>query len=58
MLNLPVQRCMPASVDVRRRWVDVRDAFPGVEGSILIDRLLDTVVTRARHAARMAEAPA
>ena len=48
-----VQRCVPACVDVRRLWVDVRETFSGVEESILIDRLLDTVVTRARHAARM-----
>jgi len=38
-----------------RLWVDVRDAFPGIEGSILIDRLLDTVVSRMKHAERTAE---
>ena len=35
--------------------MDVRETFPGMEESILIDRLLDTVVTRTRHAERMAE---
>ena len=49
-----VQRCVPVSVDVGRLWVDVREAFPGLEESILIDRLLDTVVTRIRHAEKMA----
>jgi hypothetical protein len=53
-----VQRCVPVSVDVRGLWVDVRDAFPGVEESILIDRVLGTVVARTRHAERMAEAAA
>jgi len=48
-----VQRCVPVSVDVGRLWVDVRETFPGMEEGILIDRLLDTVVTRARHAERM-----
>ena len=36
--------------DDTRFWVDVLDAFPGIEGSILIDRLLGAVVARARHA--------
>ena len=49
--------CAP-HVDVRRLWVDVRETFSGVEESILIDRLLDTVATRVRHAERMAEAAA
>ena len=49
-----VQRCVPVSVDVRGLWMDVRETFPGMEESILIDRLLDTVVTRARHAEKMA----
>jgi len=49
-----VQRCVPLSVDVGRLWGDVRETFPGMEESILIDRLLDTVVTRARHAEKMA----
>jgi hypothetical protein len=57
MLSL-VQKCVPVSVDVGRLWVDVRETFPGMEEGILIDRLLDTVVTRARHAERMAEAGA
>lgn len=55
MLSL-VQRCVPVSVDVRSLWSDVRVAFPGMEEGILVDRLLDTVVTRARHAERTAEA--
>jgi len=50
-----VQRCVPVSVDVRRLWVDVRETFSGVEESVLIDRLLDTVVSRMKHAERMAE---
>jgi hypothetical protein len=53
MLSL-VQRCVPVSVDVGRLWGDVRAAFPGMEEGILVDRLLDTVVTRMRHAERMA----
>ena len=53
-----VQRCVPLCVEVRSLWVDVRETFSGVEEGILIDRLLDKVVTRARHAARMAEAAA
>jgi hypothetical protein len=52
MLSL-VQRCVPVSVDVTSLWMDVRETFPGMQESILIDRLLDTVVTRARHAERM-----
>ncbi len=55
-MTLIVQRCVPVSVDVRGLWVDVLDAFPGIEGSILIDRLLGAVVARARHADGMAEA--
>jgi len=54
MLRL-VQRCVPVSVDVGRLWSDVRETFPGMEEGILIDRLLDTVVTRTRHAERMGE---
>lgn len=57
MLSL-IQKCVPVSVDVRRLWVDVRETFPGLEESVLIDRFLDTVVTRARHAERMTEAGA
>jgi hypothetical protein len=53
-----MQRCVPVSVDVGTLWVDVRETFPGMEESILIDRLLDTVVTRVRHAERRAEAAA
>ena len=59
MLSPLVQRCVPASVDVRALWLDYRETLSGVEESILIDRfLIDTVVTRARHAERMAEAAA
>jgi len=46
------------SVDVRGLWIDVRKTFPGLEESILIDRFLDTVVTRIKHAERMAEVAA
>jgi hypothetical protein len=49
---------VPPCVDVRSLWVDVRETFPGVEESILIDRLLDSVVTRMKHAESMAEARA
>jgi hypothetical protein len=52
MLSL-VQRCIPLCVDVARLWVDVRETFPGMEESLLINRFLDTVVTRAKHADRM-----
>jgi hypothetical protein len=54
MLSL-VQRCVPVSVDVRSLWVDVRETFAGMEESVLIDRLLDTVVSRIKHAERMTE---
>lgn len=54
MLSL-VQRCVPVSVDVGRLWGDVRAAFPGMDESVLIDRLLDTVVTRVRHVEKMGE---
>jgi hypothetical protein len=57
MLSL-VQKCVPVSVDVGRLWVDVRETFTGMEASILIDRFLDTVVTRMKHAEKMAEAAA
>jgi len=50
------QMCVPVSVDVKRLWADVRQTFPGVEGSILINRLRVAVVARARHADGMAEA--
>ena|GEM_PF-6151635 len=50
-----VERCAPLCVDVRSLWVDVRDTFPGVEELVLIDRFLDTVATRMKHAERMAE---
>jgi len=53
-----VQRCVPVSVDVGRLWGDARETFPGMEEGILIDRFLDTVVTRMKHAERMAEAAA
>lgn len=52
MLSL-VQRCVPLSVDVTGLWRDVRETFSGMEESVLIDRLLDTVVTRVRHAEKM-----
>ena len=54
MLSL-VQRCVPPCVDVRSLWVDVRETFPGMEEIILINRLLDTVVTRMKHAEKTAE---
>jgi hypothetical protein len=57
MISL-VQKCVPLSVDVERLWIDVRQTFPGMEEGILVDRLLDTVVTRMRHAERMPEAAA
>jgi hypothetical protein len=57
MLSL-VQKCVPLSVDVERLWVDVRETFPGMGEGILVDRFLDTVVTRMRHAERLAEAAA
>ena len=50
--------CVPVSVDVKRHWADVRQGFSGVEESILIDRLRDTVMTKARHVAKMSEAAA
>jgi len=54
MLSL-VQRCVPLSVDVRSLWVDVRETFTGVGESVLIDRFLDTVVSRMKHAERMTQ---
>ncbi len=54
MLTL-VQRCVPVSVDVGGLWSDVRETFSGVEEGILLDRFLDTVLTRAKHAERTAE---
>ena len=54
MLSL-VQSCVPVCVDVTGLWVDVRETFAGMEEGILIDRLLDTVVTRMQHAERTAE---
>jgi hypothetical protein len=57
MLSL-VQRCMPVCVDVRSLWGDVRETFSGVDESILINRFLDIVVTRMKHAERMGEATA
>jgi len=35
--------------------VDVRETFTGVDESVLIDRLLDTVVSRMKHAERMTQ---
>ena len=35
--------------------MDFPQTFPGMEDSILIDRLLDTVVSRIKHAERMTE---
>jgi hypothetical protein len=55
MLALAQMR-VPVSVDVKRLWADVRQTFPGVEGSNLINRLRGAVVARARHADGMAEA--
>jgi hypothetical protein len=57
MLSL-VKKCVPVSVDVKSIWSDVRETFSGVEESILINRFLDTVVTRMKHAERMGEATA
>jgi len=55
MLSL-VQRCVPVFVDVRSLWSDVRETFSGMDESILIDRFLDTVVTRMKRAERVGEA--
>lgn len=55
MLSL-VQRCVPLSVDVRSLWGDVRETFPGMEEAGLVDRFLDVVAMRMRHAEKMAEA--
>jgi|SRR5271157_1219395 len=54
MLSL-VERCVPPCVDVRGLLVDVRETFAGVEESVLVDRLLDAVATRMKHAERMGE---
>ena len=53
MLSL-VQRCVPLSVDVGRLLGDVRETFPGLEESVLIDRFLDTIVTRMKYTERTA----
>ncbi len=50
-----VQRCVPVSVDVRSLWGDVQAALPETKESFAVDRFLDTVVTRMKHAERMAE---
>ncbi len=54
MLSL-VQKCVPVSVDAGSLWADVRATLPGMQESFVIDRFLDTVVTRMKHAERMAE---
>jgi len=50
-----VQRCVPVCVEVSSLWVDVRETFTGVGESVLIDRLLDTIVSRMKHAERMTQ---
>ena len=55
MLSL-VQRCAPLSVDPRSLWVDVRETFCGMEEDILVDRFLDTVVIRMKHAEKFVQA--
>jgi hypothetical protein len=50
-----IQRCVPASLDVTKLWTDIRSMLPETEESFAVDRFLDTVVTRMRHAERTAE---
>jgi hypothetical protein len=50
-----VQKCVPVSVDVGRLWVDVRASLSGMEECFAVERFLDTVVTRMKHAERVAE---
>jgi hypothetical protein len=52
MLTL-VQRCVPPCVDAGSLWADVRATLPGMEESFAVERFLDTVVTRMKHAERM-----
>ena len=52
------KECVPLSVDFRVIWIHVRKTFPGMEDSIMIERLLDTLVTRMKLAERIAEAGA
>jgi hypothetical protein len=49
---------VPLSVDVRGLWVDVRETLPGMEEPSVVDKLLATVVTRAKHARRALESAA
>lgn len=48
-----IQRCVPSTLDVTTLWTDVRTALPEVEESFAMDRFLDTVVTRMKHAKKM-----
>ena len=51
-----VGKCMPASIDATKLWNDVREALPEMDEPLRVDRFLDTVVIRMRHAERMTEA--
>ena len=46
---------MPASISATKLWDDVREALPEMDEPLQVDRFLDTVVIRMRHADRMAE---
>ena len=46
---------MPASIDATQLWADVRETLPEMDEPLQVDRFLDTVVIRMRHADRMAE---
>ena len=50
-----VGKCMPASIDATKLWADVRETLPEMDEPLQVDRFLDTVVIRMRHADRMAE---
>ena len=50
-----VGKCMPASIDATQLWADVREALPEMDEPLQVDRFLDTVVIRMRHADKMAE---
>ena len=58
MLFPLLHKSLPVSIHVRGLLKDVQQTLSGMEESILIDRLLDTVLTRAKHAQKAVESAA
>ena len=50
-----VDRCVPDTLDAKKLWADVRSALPEGDESFLVDRFLDTVATRMKHAESLSE---